>query len=177
MKYRQNRVIFSMIKGYSLLSGSYTINSFSVTEGQDPKGKIFAGLKATCESDGTMAFCVGRSQSVAVANWFNDKIPSANTTFNHTAGELHFAFLGTLELTVKGEDGYDTFTFSNIALAQGYKNSNNWWFGGLNCSYIQNHQVSAQGTNSNGDTVHFDFLRGSNANSYTVQVTPNMATS
>ena len=175
MTYRDNYVYFSLGTGYSLISASYTVDGSSVTSGQDPDGHIHAGLQVKCGSDGKMNFSIGRKGSSGVGSWFNDRIPSSQTTFNHTAGKLNFAFLGTLKLTLTGGifgGGQDTFTFSNIALAQGHSGaSNNWWFGGQNCSYIKSNQVTCQGVNSNGDQVSFVFLRGGN-NVSTVGVTP-----
>lgn len=175
MTYRDNDVYFSPSGGYALISGSYTVNSFSVTSGQDPNHHIYAGLTASCGSNGKMTFSVGRSGSGTVASWFNARIPASQNTFNHTAGDLNFAFLGTLKLTVRGGilgNGQDTFTFSNVALAQGHSgSSNNWWFGGQNCSYIQSDQVICKGVNSKGAEVSFIFRRGGNDVS-TVGFTP-----
>ncbi|MBL0685347.1 PI-PLC domain-containing protein [Aquimarina mytili] len=175
MTYRNNDVYFCLDTGYALINGSYTIDSFSVTGGQDPKRRIYAGLQVTCSSNGKMTFSVGRKGSEGVANWFDDRILNSQSTFNHGAGKMNFAFLGTLKLTITGGilgRRQETFTFSNIAIAQGHSGvSNNWWFGGQNCSYIKKHTVMAQGINSNGDSVSFAFLRGGNDVS-SVGVTP-----
>lgn len=175
MTYHDNEVSFSLSSGYSIIDGSYTIDSFSVTQGQDPDGYIHAGLTKSFGSNGQMSFHVGRQGSSATANWFNTMVPGSQTTFNHSAGELNFAFLGTLKMTITGGilgNGHGSFTFSNVAIAQGHVDlSNNWWFGGLNCSYIENDEVTCTGTNSSGDEVSFVFLRGGNDVS-TIQATP-----
>lgn len=175
MTYRDNDVYFSLSGGYSLVNGTYTVNSFSITSGQDPNRHIFAGLTVSCGSNGKMTFSIGRSGSSGVARWFNDRVPASQNTFNHGADDLNFAFLGTLRLTIKGGllgSRQETFTFLNVALAQGHSgSSNNWWFGGQNCSFIQSNQVTCQGTNSKGMQVSFVFLRGGNDVS-TIGVTP-----
>lgn len=176
MTYRDNDVYFKLKSGYSLISGSYTVNSFSITSGQDPDHHIYAGLKVTCGSNGKMTFSIGRKGSDEVAKWFNDRVPASQNTFNHNAGDLNFAFLGTLVLTISGGvlgSGQETYTFNDVALAQGHSgSSNNWWFGGQHCSYIQNNQVSCPGVDANGGPVSFVCLRGGNDVS-TVEVTPN----
>lgn len=175
MKYRDNDVYFSLSDEYTLINGSYTVESFRITEHQDPDGNIYNGLVVPCGEDGELTFRIGRSGSEDVADWFNDRVPPSQTTFNHDAGKLNFAFLGTLVLTIKGGilgDAQETYKFQNVALAQGHAgSSNNWWFGGQNCAYIENNQVICQGENSKGDPASFVFLRGGN-NVSTVKVTP-----
>jgi len=166
MNYHDNEVTLAVRSGYSLIGGSYTVEDFSVTDGQDPKGRIHIGLTVSFSSDGRMSFSVGRSGSDQVAKWFNDRIPEPQNTFDHDAGALNFAFLGTLEMTITGGifgSSRETFKFSRITLAQGQAGtSNNWWFGGQHCFYIQNNQVSCKGVNSKGSPFYFVFLRGGN---------------
>ncbi|MCG8552589.1 MAG: hypothetical protein MI799_19470 [Desulfobacterales bacterium] len=176
MTYHNNDVTFSVsASGYTLKSGSYVVNDFSVTKGQDPDHKIHNGLTPRMNGDGRMTFRVGRKGSEETAAWFNNKVPAAQTTFNHTAGKLNFAFLGTLTLELTGGilgGGKDTYTFSNIGIAQGHSGtSNNWWFGGQNCANISGNRVSCNGIDTKGNPVSFVFLRGGNDAS-TVAVTP-----
>jgi len=175
MTYHDNDVTFSLEGGYSLISGSYTVESYSVSDGQDPDGNIHDGLEVTCGSDGTFTFRVGRHGTSEVADWFNNRVPASQTTFNHDAGKLNFAFLGTLQLTITGGqlgDTQGTFTFTQIALAQGHSGaSNNWWFGGQNSQNTGENRVTSPGTNASGDPVSFVFLRGGNGVS-TVNVSP-----
>lgn len=197
--YRDNRVSFTLSRftssilgpkveprsGYSLNSGSFTVESFFVTSGQDQDGHIRAGLKKDLDSNGSMTFSIGRKGSEDTANWFNMNIPKWQTTFNKKAGNLNFALLGTLMLELTGPilvSGQDTYTFSNIAIAQGHTGaSNNWWFGGQSCAqssaYIGGNRVACKGVNSSGSEVIFEFFRGSNAanqiqDSSTIQVIP-----
>ncbi|QOR35073.1 hypothetical protein IMX26_16695 [Clostridium sp. 'deep sea'] len=122
-----------------------------------------------------MTFRIGRHGSDRVANWFKRRIPANQTTFNHNPGKLNFGFMGTLKLTITGGilgKGKDTFTFKNIGIAQGHAGaSNNWWFGGQNCSYIGNHRVLGSGINSKKIPVQFVFLRGGNSVNK-IEVTP-----
>lgn len=175
MTYRNNDIYFSLEEGYSVVNGSYTIEGFAVTNGQDPDQKIYAGLTVQCGSDGKLTFEVGRKGSGSVADWFKSNIPASHNTFNENPGDLNFAFIGTLSLNIKGGslgNRQETFIFPKVALAQGHTGfSNNWWFGGSDCSYIQDNRVICYGTNAAGATVSFVFLRGGNDVS-TVSVTP-----
>jgi len=177
MTYHNNDVYLSLASGYTLLGGTYTVESFSVTDGQDPEGHIYAGLNVSFGSDGKLTFSVGRKGSGSVAKWFNNQIPASQTTFNHTADDLNFAFIGTLTLAITGGvlgDNQEICRFSDVALAQGHTGaSNNWWFGGKNCSYIQANQVTGTGTSESGDPVSFVFLRGGN-NVNVVGATPTV---
>lgn len=148
MIYHNNEVFFTsklnpLIETYSFAGGSYTIKQFKVTDGQDPKNHIAIGQKREFSPDGKIFFELGRKGSKEVAAWFNERIPADHTTFNHDAGKLNFAFIGTLELiythtTVDMEEEKITFTFEGVALAQGHAGvENNWWFGGQNCRYFQ----------------------------------------
>lgn len=175
MKYHDNEVHLTLTEGYSIISGSYTVNEFSVTSGQDPDGHIKSGLKLSFGSNGSMTFKVGRHGSDSVADWFNDRVPASQTTFNHSAGKLNFAFLGTLVLNLTGGimgEGSKAFTFLNVALAQGHAGaSNNWWFGGQNCSHIGDNRVNCKGTDPEGSEVFLTCLRGGNSVNQ-VTVTP-----
>ena len=177
MTYRDNSVTFSLAgSGYSLVNGSYTVDTFSVTSGQDPQGRIHQGLQASMNGGGGMTFSVGRKGSEGVANWFNAQVPASQTTFGHGAGKLNFAFLGTLRMKLTGGilgGGAETFTFGKVALAQGHSGaSNNWWFGGRNCVNIDSNRVSCEGVDSKGSAVSFVFWRGGNDVS-TVGVAPS----
>jgi phosphatidylserine/phosphatidylglycerophosphate/cardiolipin synthase-like enzyme len=166
MTYRDNEVILSISDNCSMVRGSLKIDSFSVTSGQDPYGQLYSGLLASFSSDGKMSFKVGRQGSDEVAAWFNQRVPASKTTFNHSAGKLNFAFIGTLEITVTGDifgDSEEIFKFFQVAIAQGHAGaSNNWWFGGENCSHTQGDQVICYGTNSKGGLVSLTVRRGGN---------------
>lgn len=172
MKYHDNQVKFTLnpASQYSLAWVRYTVNDFYITSGQDPLIEIKQGYVAS--GSDTLSFKVGRKDSTDTGDWLNNQVAPNQTTFNHSADKLNFAFIGTLELTINGgsltED--TTFTFQDIVLAQGHENtSNNWWFGGKECTFIPEHSASCNGTDSNGTIATFVFLRGYNSVS-TVQV-------
>lgn len=172
MQYHDNEVFINLYNFYNLtlVGGSYTVNEFSVTSGQDPNGNIHTGLVKNFGGDGKMSFRVGRKGAETTANWFNDRIKSSQTTFNHTAGKLNFAFIGTLVLTfTSGSYGSNrvTFTFNDVAIAQGHAGaSNNWWFGGKHCTHHASNTVLCAGTNSNGGNAKIDVVRGGNSVNY-----------
>lgn len=177
MTYRENDVYFKMSTGYSLINVSYTVKNYSVHSGQDPDGHIHDDLHVSGGGDGKLTFSVGRKGSGSVASWFNHRIPACQTTFDHPAGDLNFAFLGTLQLTISGgvlDERKETFTFNQVALAQGHSGaSNNWWFGGQNCSHVEDYRVTTAGTNARGEAISFVFRRGGDGNPVsTIEATP-----
>jgi len=156
-----------LAEGLDIVKGSYKVQDFSVTSGQDPDGNIYSGLKVKFGRNGKMSFCVGRKSSDKTAKWFNDRIRADQTTFNHTADKLNFAFIGVLKLTLTGgflENAEKTFVFKDIVIAQGHTGaSNNWWFGGKHGSHTGINQILVNGTAENGPDVEFRFCRGGNA--------------
>ncbi len=177
MTYHDNEVVISLGGGYSIVSGKYVVNGYSVTSGQDPDGNIHDGLTKTFNINGEMSFRVGRKGSSSVAKWFNGQISEHQNTFGHTAGELNFAFIGTLTLTITGGilgGGQGTYVFEDVAIAQGHSGaSNNWWFGSKHSTYIGNNRVTCEGTNEQGYAVSFTFLRGGNSVN-NIQATPDV---
>lgn len=168
MTYRDNQVMMPLsASGYTIVSATYTITGFSITNGQDPDNHIYAGLANTYTgNNGSMTFSIGREGSGTVATWFSSQIPGSRNTFNSTPSDLNFAFLGTLKMTLTGGvlgSNSDTYTLNGIALAQeGTVTSNNWWFGGTNCNYNPSatNTVSCSGTSTAGYGVTFSFQRG-----------------
>ncbi|MDN0123224.1 hypothetical protein QVN60_08495 [Yersinia aleksiciae] len=170
MTYHDNTVKLPVTSsGYNLVSGTYVINSYSVTSGQDPDGYIHRGItKIWAGNSSNITFKVGRSGSSSVASWFSSNIKANQTTFNHDPDDLNFAFIGTMKLTLSGGvlgSNQDTYTISDVALAQGHSlGRNNWWFGGKTCSYQDGNKVRCTGTSSAGYVVSFDFRRGGSGN-------------
>lgn len=169
MTYHDNDVTFSVASN-NLVSGTFTVNSFSVTSGQDPDNKIHAGLVVNCKSDGKFTFSVGRKGSSDVANWFSKNIPASRTTFNHDPDDLNFAMIGTL--TLNFSNGINC-TFYNVAIAQGHSGaSNNWWFGGEQAmNNGSNTVICGASSNQQNNVPLVQFQRGGNDVS-TVGVTP-----
>lgn len=168
MTYRDNEVNMPLTaSGYKIKSATYKLTDYYVTSGQDPRGHIYIGLtKDYSGNNGSMSFSVGRKGSSGAANWFKRQIPSSKTTFNHDPGKLNFAFIGTLTLNLTGGKlggNSDTYTITDVGIAQGHTGGrNNWWFGGKNCQYKKSNSVTCDGKSSSGYTVKFVFERGGN---------------
>lgn len=128
MAYRSNAVTISAADGLGIVSGTFVIKDLSITNGQDPDGRNYVGQVHTLEN-GEFTFSVGRSASESVASWFNSKIsgyndPSVNgdrTTFDQTADDLNFAFVGDLNLVVDTADDPQglSVTFPVLLLLRG----------------------------------------------------------
>ncbi|KAF9258784.1 hypothetical protein L218DRAFT_948079 [Marasmius fiardii PR-910] len=151
-EYQSNEVDFQV--GYirpsgtkpNMSSGSFTVTAFMISSGQDPDNRNKIG--------DVHAF-------------------TADTAYDqkHTAGDLNFAFLGTLVLTVWTPEGTHTVTFPDMGLAQGHSGStNNWWFGGKNCVYAKSNTVLCTGTDQDGKSAKFTILRGDNVSSSLVNI-------
>ena len=158
MEYRNNEVTFS-VSSNTLVKGSFTVEDYSITDGQDPKNHIQKGFTANCGNDGVFTFSIGRKGSSQVADWFKGQVSANNTTFNHDPDDLNFAMLGTLTLEFSDNK---VCKFFNIMLAQGHAGaSNNWWFGGKQAVYIGGNKVICGAIN--GDIVELvEFERGGN---------------
>jgi hypothetical protein len=176
MTYRDNDVIVNGVNGWNITGGTYTVKELSITPGQDPDNLNYPGQVVTMQNN-RFRFRVGRSASATVANWFNPKLsgyndPSVNgdrTTFDHTAGQLNFAFIGDLQVTISGGDLAQptTVKFPDVAFAQGRSGlSNNWWFGQKMGQHTRDsdgpQQMLLIGTDSNNNTVYASFRRGGN---------------
>ncbi|NQY62987.1 MAG: hypothetical protein HRT38_04530 [Alteromonadaceae bacterium] len=144
MKYKDNtiKIKSGTHLNFTFNSATFVLTDFSVTSNQDPFNEIYKGLVNNfnlTSNIGEITYKIGRQKSYEVAGWFNTNVPSYKTTVNNSPGELNFAFLGTLSLTVSGGQYNDEPTlipFEDIGLAQGRTYaSNNWWFGGKNCEH------------------------------------------
>ena len=166
MTYHDNDVYFQIEDEYNFINGSYTVEDFKISSGQDPDGHIKVGQIYNMDKYGNISFSVGRHGTSDVADWFNNLVKADQNTFGHTADKLNFAFMGTLVLTISGGNistPQRTFTFKNVAIAQGHAGTtNNWWFGGPNCTYVPATQANTTGTDDNGKDIAFLFFRGNN---------------
>jgi len=178
MTYRQNVVELTAAEGLTITSGSFVVTEFSISDGQDPDGKNQVGQTHILQ-DETFTFEVGRKGSAAVASWFNNRFsgyndPSVNgdrTTFDQTAGDLNFAFVGDLSLVVTSTEYPQglSVTFPSVAFAQGNTAfRNNWWFAQLNGQHTRDSDgpdtLLAFGSTPSGETVFASFLRGGSGN-------------
>lgn len=166
MKYHWNDAIFVNQFTAGLLDLhdiGWTIKDLSITDGQDPQRKNKIGDTVNHRPDRHVSFYVGRKGSSTVANWFTRKVPANRTTFNHDPDKLNFAFLIDLTLTLSWPEyfiGRFDVKFENIMVAQGHDvTTNNWWFGGINCSNTAYNTVSCAGMAS-GIPVKAWFVRG-----------------
>lgn len=83
MKYHDNKLYFDNVSSaIKLRGGSYIINEFCITKGQDPDNKIYKGKKIKMDTeDFFLSFEVGRSDSPDVTKWFNDIINPDSVSF------------------------------------------------------------------------------------------------
>lgn len=140
MKYHDNEVQIINPDGYEFTrNGKFVIDECCVTDGQDPKGYLYAGAEFSVGKDGIITFKVGRKKSDEVADWWKKRIAFDKNTYYEDPDELNFAMIGDLTLYLKGELTGQTeieLHIENIALAQGsYSGRNNWWFGGKECYF------------------------------------------
>lgn len=176
MTYRDNAVVLSATSGNKILGGTFQISDFCITPGQDPDQKNYIGKTVALEGN-EFHFQVGRSGSEEVADWFNQRFSGYNddslngdrTTFDHTAGELNFAFMGDLVLEVSTTEypGGLSVTFPDVVFAQGSTLfSNNWWFGQLKGQHTLDsdgpERMLVIGNDAHGNTVFASFQRGGN---------------
>lgn len=141
--YRSNSVKFIIENHakFKIKQGNFTIESSSITPGQDKNGyysnNIADDLRTqdfySSSDHNQIYFNVGRKESKTVANWLNDRtFNGLSTSFGHPAKKLNFAFMGKLTLNLDINDtGYlYPLIFPNVILAQGHSGStNNWWIG------------------------------------------------
>jgi len=149
---------------YVFSKGTFTVTALKITSGQDPNGVNYVGMVKTFSNTTPLSFSVGQEGSTDVADWFNNLIAADQNTFDHTAGSLQFAFMGTMELTFSGGNlapYSQTFTLEDVMVAQGYSDSHyNWWFGGQNCDYVSDDTVECDGASPTGYPVTINFKRG-----------------
>lgn len=91
------------------------------------------------------------------------------TTFDQTADDLNFTFVGDLNLVVDTADDPQglSVTFPDVVIAQGSTLfRNNWWFGQRSGQHTRDSDgpdtVLAIGSTTEGRTVYASFLRGGN---------------
>ncbi|KLO12878.1 FAD/NAD(P)-binding domain-containing protein [Schizopora paradoxa] len=157
-------------------SGSqFTVQDWSITNGQtDPKNMPFVGQILSMQNivsdkfsfnEGTFTFHCGRSKSGAVADFWNNNFKSSESTFGHGAGELNFAFKGTLQLQLKSSDQIVATTFQNVGFAQGQSGAtNNWWFGQAGGQHRGGDQLQIFGVDGSNNPVSLIFQRGGGGN-------------
>ncbi len=85
---------------------------------------------------------------------FNKGFHKQNLTFNKRPHKLNFAVIGTLTI--------DGVSFDDMVLAQGHTSfSNNWWFGGKNCKYLNSgYNINAVNCTATDKKTTWCFFRG-----------------
>ncbi len=176
MSYHDNSVTLNGASGITIQDASYTVSDLCITDGQDPDGENQVGDTHNLQN-GSFTFRVGRKGSSQVASWFNGKFSGYNddsvngdrTTFDEAAGELNFAFLGDLTLTVSTSKHSNLeVTFPDISFAQGSSGfRNNWWFAQENGQHTRDSDgpssLLAIGEDTRGRLVYASFNRGDNS--------------
>ncbi|KAH6912965.1 hypothetical protein BKA70DRAFT_1265639 [Coprinopsis sp. MPI-PUGE-AT-0042] len=145
-EYHKNEVSVPYTAGNGITADAagFTVEEFSITDGQDPDGRNRAGDTRFISPDGFgIYFHSGRKGSTQVRDWFVSRVSSGQTTFNHDPDLLNFAFLGKMWFVFSGNGLVkERFDMDKTMLAQGRSfTSNNWWFGGRNCNHIGNDEV------------------------------------
>ena len=162
-----NDVYFDWNQNSSFSEKVVTITSFTLNSGEDgvcvTPGQPYRWTQARGDHITARA---GRHGEGYCAQRWNERVGGGKNTFNHEADELNFYVGGTLTLTFTSPSSPDTsiIKFSDIYLAQGHSGAtNNWWFGGKNCSRDkrQDNQVICPGVNYGGYAQNGIFLRGS----------------
>lgn len=171
MKYHSNELtLLNNTGNYEVSYGSFEIEDFSISSGQDPKGHIYKGLKKEwSDKSNAISFEIGRHGSSDVGKWFSDIIEPSQNTFDHNPGKLNFALYGTIILIcaprIDGMQGLsEKYTMSNVMIAQGHPHfSTNWWFGATYGKNVGNNTVQCSAGCSNGEWMDVYFKRGGNS--------------
>lgn len=106
MKYH-NKVIFKVNheeKGlYTVGLCEFTIDNFSITDGQDPEKRIQVEQRRAWSGpdEGSFNFEVGRKNKDKAANFWKENFTEKQSTFDHYPDKLNFAFYGPLEIQVR----------------------------------------------------------------------------
>ena len=66
--YHDNEANLPVAQNYPVASGSFTVQDFKISKGQDPQGKIYKGLKVDMSGDkNKLTFTIGRHKTSEVA--------------------------------------------------------------------------------------------------------------
>lgn len=129
----RNNDIYFVGMNINILLEDFIRDTFCVAKSQQFKG-VSGGVYSY-----KIRMLSGRHSSKKVAGCFKNWLKPCQNTFNQNPKSLNFAAKGTLFLTVLFGS---MFTFSDVVLAQGHSGgTNNWWFGGKNCTYVNPNRV------------------------------------
>ena len=171
MTYQDNWVKMTWVPepfGYGFVSAKFIVDQLSISPGQDPQEKNKVGDTKEWEGEsGKIMWSVGRHGTDTVAKWWSARIKVKESTFGHDPKELNFAFIGHMELLIKGGAFPSPvyFTIAEVAIGQGHAgSSNNWWFGCVGSNpespdFMQ--RIKCPGYSETGQRMFFTFSRGS----------------
>ena len=175
MVYHDNRINFKVNHAetdrFSLSSCEFTIDSFSISDEQDPEGRIEKDQKRIWfgNSQGYFSFSVGRHGTFKPATFWFQRFKKSETSSNDYPDDLNFAFVGPLEIVVTERDGNSkqmraTYVIANFGFAQGKVGlSNNWWVAAHGGSHIGDNQIVCEGVAQETEKkLYFTFRRGDN---------------
>jgi hypothetical protein len=158
MTYHDNYVLF---QNDHIEGGTYIVNEYYVTSGQDPDHHIEVGTRAHMDvysNSGTMLgqldFNLGRKGSTDTADWWNDRISASESIHTNGPNELNFAMGGEFTFFVNGY----SYVISDFFIGQGHAIiENNWWVGGKTCSNTEDEIMVCDAKDENGNTVKIQF--------------------
>ncbi len=169
--------VLGFAKGFSLKHKNDIKVSFKATDKCITKNQPYTGISFSNNKINVMAGRKGsKSTAKCFSNWF--KNGGANV-FDHQPRKLNFAIKGTLTIIYplkhpvnitdpntgnEISQTTETYVFNNIVLAQGHQGlSNNWWFGGTDCTINGPETVECPLANlENNDKAAVCFSRANN---------------
>ena len=140
----------------------FTLEDLSITDGQDPEGRIERGQERTWFGhSGHFNFDVGRKGSSTVANWWKANFKPDESTVDRYPEKLNFAFRGPLEIEVTEGGVTRTYQISTVGLGQGHSGTtNNWWIAAKGATLKLGNKITCEGVAADGEKLYFTFLRG-----------------
>lgn len=167
--YRRNKIVWDLgvSPAWGVVLKTFTITDMYIPPGQDPKGYNQIGGVRTF-GDNQFVFIVGRHGTHEAARWWHSKFSPHETSFDHRAIKLNFAFVGDLEgVMYDGREGLP-FIVRNFGLAQGHDcHSNNWWIAAPGSHNIGYNRLTVR---PEGANATFVMLRGRWARNASLQV-------
>ena len=123
----------------SFVSFDFLKKYFHASKGQ-PTGAVYVGVENRVDNAHTYYLRVkaGRHQTSDIADKFKQLVGGkSHSLFGHYPSKLNFVVSGTLEMKIKKDDFSKTVCIKDFVIGQGHnysKITNNWWFGGVNCT-------------------------------------------
>ena len=167
MSYHNNKITYKVKDAdqhpYTVKWCRFTIDNYSITSGQDPKGKIARGQERTWYNhEGSFNFEVGRKGNSSVASFWRNNFGQYESTFDHYPGKLNFAFYGPLDIQVQNGTGPLTiYRIAKFGMGQGHAGTtNNWWIAARGARQQTGYLIVCEGVSTGGEKLYFTFRRG-----------------